>query len=301
MRRLCDKACAVVKVDALALVSLLRLDERRPGAPSAVAASYAAAFRVARDARAWLGFAPVKRGYAVSLSANGANSLAAKYEHLLRDGFAACDAALDALDGLRCRLPVPSRVVRFARPNADQKGGAAGEAEDDDDVLDDAPQNRRTSFPRSQRTFSVVADDADDDSGFKFAPDRCDDFLTDAAPLGHGIDDGALFACCDGAAVFFTSNARVAETCDYAGKDGDDDDDRRPRVIARTILYQKLDGARDIAMADDEIWSTTIDGRAYFNVVMADDSDRGLRHVLNAGGVDDAALAAIGVAFARVE
>lgn len=290
VRRLCEKACAVGRQDPEALVRLLRLDAARAfrdAEPSPLALAYAAAFRVARDARAWLGFAPAKRSYAVSLSASGVNSLAQKYEQLLRDGFEDAEAALQALDALRTRLPVPQRVVRFVR----------GSEFEDVEEEEDAAQNRRTSFPRA-RTFSSGG--ADDDESLKFAPEAADDFLTDAAPLGQGMDDSALFACRDGEKLFFTSSCRVAEQCAYAGRGAPDADASRPAIVARTILYQKLDGARDIALEQgDEIWAATIDGRDYFNVVMADDTDRGLRHVLEAGGVTD--LAAIGVDFERVE
>ena len=206
---------------------------------------------------------------------------------LLRDGFEDAEAALQALDALRTRLPVPQRVVRFVR----------GSEFEDVEEEEDAAQNRRTSFPRA-RTFSSGG--ADDDESLKFAPEAADDFLTDAAPLGQGMDDSALFACRDGGKLFFTSSCRVAEQCAYAGRGAPDADASRPAIVARTILYQKLDGARDIALEQgDEIWAATIDGRDYFNVVMADDTDRGLRHVLEAGGVTD--LAAIGVDFERVE
>ena len=234
---------------------------RRYSEPSPLALAYAAAFRVARDARAWLGFAPAKRSYAVSLSASGVNSLAQKYEQLLRDGFEDAEAALQALDALRTRLPVPQRVVRFVR----------GSEFEDVEEEEDAAQNRRTSFPRA-RTFSSGG--ADDDESLKFAPEAADDFLTDAAPLGQGMDDSALFACRDGGKLFFTSSCRVAEQCAYAGRGAPDADASRPAIVARTILYQKLDGARDIALEQgDEIWAATIDGRDYFNVVMADDTD----------------------------
>ena len=72
------------------------------------------------------------------------------------------------------------------------------------------------------------------------------------------------------------------------------------------LTYWKTTGGKRLSapqgrvvLGEAELLDATIDGRDYFNVVMADDTDRGLRHVLEAGGVTD--LAAIGVDFERVE
>lgn len=133
--------------------------------------------------------------------------------------------------------------------------------------------------------FGFSDDDVDARS---FGVDAVDDFLTDAAPLGRGIEDAMLFACAGPPAPFFTSDPRLAEA---SGTEA-----------AATVLYQKLRNAERVALDDgDEIWRATLDGRPYYYCVMEDGSDRGLRHLLRAGGADDAALVRAGVVrFERV-
>ena len=233
------------------------------------------------------------------------NSLALKYEAMLRQNFRDIEAALASLDALRSRLPVAARTVRF------QAGGCWEDAVlPESSSASSAASPRRVSLPRGASYYG-------DDEDRKFAPNKCDDFLTDAAPLGRGVVDAALFACFDGETPFFTSDSRIAEMCAHAtpntpkpppdgdnatpGDDGDAAGDRGG-IRARTILYQKLDDAQQIAIdQDDEIWAADIDGRPYYYCVMEDGSDRGLRHLLNVGGVDDDALLAFKIAFTKVE
>ena len=217
------------------------------------------------------------------------NSLAVKYANKLDDAFLRIQAALTKLDTLRGRLPTTARLVRFAARAIDP------ERHKDDT----ASESSETVTPPGDFAF-----DPETIAASKYTPDNVDDFLTDAAPLGIGIFSSEIFACRDrDGSLFLTSNWRTAEAVHDPHDESDHKEARpRPAVLATTTIYKVIDDPRKMALDDgDEIWGCTIDDREYFFCVMADQSDRGLRHALHLANVSDDFLRDEGITFRRVE
>mmetsp|Transcript_22249 Transcript_22249/g.66786 ORF Transcript_22249/g.66786 Transcript_22249/m.66786 type:complete len:399 (+) Transcript_22249:287-1483(+) len=248
VRRLCDDMAALAASDPAAVARLIELDAKRGPEANALERGYGAAARATSHTIAWLSFNPVKRGFALSMTAQGLTGLALKYDALLREALADCAPALAALEELRGRLPVRGRTVRFSRVVG---GDATPRARPES--AEQPPLRRRSSS-----------------SSLKFPPGRADDFLTDAVPMGRGWADSALFACREGGERFFTSDPVVAEGAEE---------------LARTIVYQDLEDARRMCFDEgDAIWAADVDGRRYFYCVLED--DRGLPDLLTAGGAE---------------
>jgi len=316
LRKLAEKAAAVARQDPAGLANLMRLDPNEVTLQEA----FEALENAATQACQWLSFNPLKRGYARSMKAGQQNktqqqhddafeergslsaldasyhhssssrhqhhnrrfplaalarppgnvSLAAKYATLLEDAFKRIQTSLAALDVLRARLPTKPSLVRF------------GSASVCPAILEEPQVPTTPASPWDDEALATA----------KYAAEDVDDFLTDAAPLGMGIFCSEVFACRDphDGALFLTSNWRTA---DAVGQKA---------VLATTTIYKVLDDPRKMALDDgDQIWAVTIDGHDYFFCVMADNSDRGLRHACHVAGADDALLTRLGVAFRRVE
>ncbi|KAJ8611667.1 hypothetical protein CTAYLR_007892 [Chrysophaeum taylorii] len=214
LRRVSERAAAVSRQDPCALVHLLQKDSNE----TALQDAYDAVSAASALSCQWLSFGPRKRGYAVSFADNPAhhphhadkarktqfpflwslNSLAMKYEWRLEEAFKACEDALRGLDELRARLPTTARLVRFASRT---------------DVFRRVELSSRhaTTISPAQSFHSSIADD-EEYCQSKYDADSVDDFLTDAAPLGTGVDSSEIFACRDrDGALFLTSNYRVAD------------------------------------------------------------------------------------------
>ncbi|KAJ1455741.1 hypothetical protein M885DRAFT_519471 [Pelagophyceae sp. CCMP2097] len=279
IRRLAELAGRVVRSQPEALVSLLELEPQS----TVLQEAFDAADGIAEACSAWLSFLPLKRGFAVSRFHNS-HSLALKYAEKLEARFVCADAAVRKLDLLQQRLPAVQRRVRF-----DNRVGERLVKRADFSShcclfgLDDPPGG------------VVVLED-------RFAAGNVEDFLTDAAPLGLGVDSTHLFCFRTSRnEVFLTSSPTVADAFSLAAAAAPDADQIvEPKVLATTTLYQTVDKPRKLALCEsDEIWRATIDGRAYFFCV--DDVDRGLRHLLHEAGASDEALKEMGVDFHQLQ
>eukprot|EP00633_Aureoumbra_lagunensis_P005487 CAMPEP_0197309238 /NCGR_PEP_ID=MMETSP0891-20130614/7797_1 /TAXON_ID=44058 ORGANISM="Aureoumbra lagunensis, Strain CCMP1510" /NCGR_SAMPLE_ID=MMETSP0891 /ASSEMBLY_ACC=CAM_ASM_000534 /LENGTH=542 /DNA_ID=CAMNT_0042794187 /DNA_START=93 /DNA_END=1721 /DNA_ORIENTATION=- len=336
LRKLAERAAAITRQDARALVHLLKHDPNETSLQDA----FDAMIHAADIAQQWLSFAPIKRGYAVSRHASTSTDsvlqnnisqsnnkhtwtnwapalpLAVKYETRLGDAFRRVDSALEHLDALRARLPISARSVRFAS-SADVylRQPSPTHSEENPDY--------RASYSSHTAIFS--ADHNDDLESTKFPPHLIDDFLTDSAPLGVGVMSSEIFACRDrDGSLFLTSNYRVADDllrdsgmdtlrlrqCGGVYNTSTANDSKEetaiskdcPAILATTTIYKSIDDPRHLALDEgDEIWAVSIDNHEYFFCVIADHSDRGLRYACHVVGVDDATLDGFSIFFRRVE
>jgi len=191
LRRVAELAASVSRQDPSALVDILRKDPFE----KALQEAYDVVARTAGHARQWLSHTPLKRAYARSFSSMQ-RSLASKYVEILEEAFKECEEVLRGLDALRGRLPRIARLVRFASRT---------------DIWHRQLSSRGHSLS-PVHSFSSTEQGDDDLAQSKYAADRVDDFLTDAAPLGVGVDSSEIFACRDlDGSLFLTSNYRVAD------------------------------------------------------------------------------------------
>lgn len=196
LRSVAERAASIARQDPSALVDILSKDPDE----TALQVAFDAVSKASEHACTWLSYGPYKRGFAISLTTrrNGPQQLALKYVSRLLDASRACDEALFALDALRARLPRIARLVRFSSRT---------------DVWQRQLSRSQSSVSSLQSTgFESEPDLNEELEKCKYSAEDVDDFLTEAAPMGLGVNHCEILACRDrDGSLFLTSNYRVAE------------------------------------------------------------------------------------------
>lgn len=244
LRHVAERASSVSRQDPRALLDILKKDPYETALQDAYDAVHSTSVAVCQ----WLGYNPIKRAYYFSTGATAATNnhnnngghhhhqtqhhhaagrilmaqpqhLSNKYTTKISEGFKDCELAVRALDELRGRLPTTARLVRFAsRTELWQQRQLS---------------SRQPSGPVSPTNSTGSLEDYYDDNS-RYGVDQIDDFLTEAAPLGVGVETSEVFACRDKKGdLFMTWNFRVAEELldqvddddDLCGAEDDDDED----------------------------------------------------------------------------
>lgn len=246
LRSVAERAASIARQDPAALVEILSKDPDE----TALQVAFDAVSKASEHACTWLSYGPFKRGFALSRNPRRGvpQQLALKYASRLLNALRACDEALLALDALRARLPRIARLVRFSSRT---------------DVWQRQLSRSQSSVSSLQSTGFDSEPDANEElEKCKYSAEDVDDFLTEAAPMGLGVNHCEILACRDrDGSLFLTSNYRVAEDLllsdatevEQIDGDGDASHDDAQSPIERS--------SESDALLDDDVVGTEVPTR----------------------------------------